>query len=62
MKVQTNLKAGNALETAANQANAVAGQVTSFLGAANKQATDFTTGLVNKTTATWNCLAGAFSA
>jgi len=60
MKVSTDLKAGNSLlEQAQSQAGAAASQVTNLVSNANQQAQGITTGLVNKTTAFWNCLTGS---
>jgi hypothetical protein len=59
MNVSTHLKAGNLLQDASQQAGNYAGQVSNFVGQANQQASSFTTNLVDKTTALWNCLTGS---
>jgi len=66
MKVETNIRAGNALQDAASQASAmasqvsaIAGQATDYVSQANRQASDFTNAVVNKSTALWNCLSSS---
>jgi hypothetical protein len=60
MNVHTDLKAGGVLQNVAAQAEVAASQTAGFLSKANSQAQDFTSSLVNKTTALWNCASNAF--
>ena len=59
MKVETNLKAGNVLQDAMQQAGNYTGKATNFVSQANQQAASFTTSLVDRTTSLWNCLTGS---
>lgn len=56
MKVETNLKAGDFMENAANTMTQAANEVGGFFTKAGQQAKSFTSGVVNKTTSVWNCL------
>jgi len=56
MKVETNIKSGAILESAASAAQQMAGSAGSYLSQASQQAKSLTSSVVNKTTAVWNAL------
>ncbi len=61
MKVETDLKAGSALTSAAQQAEQAAGQVSDFVSKANLQAASFSDNVTTKATSLWNCLQNTFA-
>lgn len=56
MKVETDLKSGAFLQSAANSAVQAANEVNSFVSKAGQQAQSFTHGVADKASNVWNCL------
>ena len=56
MKVETNMKSGAVLDSAASAARQMAGSAGDYLSQASQQAKSLTSSVVNKTTAVWNAL------
>jgi hypothetical protein len=56
MKVETNLKSGTVLDSAASAAQQMACSAGDYLSQASQQAKSLTNSVVNKTTAVWNAL------
>jgi hypothetical protein len=56
MKVETNLKSGALLDSAASAAQQMTGSAGNYLSQASQQAKSLTSSVVNKTTAVWNAL------
>jgi len=56
MKVETNLKSGALLDSAASAARQMAGSAGDYLSQASQQAKSLTGSVVNKSTAVWNAL------
>ena len=61
MKVETNLKAGSVLTDAAQEADQVIDQASSFLANAGQQAQGVSSTVTDKATSLWNCLYNTFS-
>ncbi len=60
MKVETDLRAGNLLTDAAQEADQIKSQVSEYLAGASKQAKDLTSSVTNAATSLWNCLNNTF--
>jgi len=58
MNVQTGIKSGALLDTAASQLNAAASGVSNFVNQAGQEAEQVTSFVTNKATALWNALVG----
>lgn len=56
MKVETGLRSGAAVDSAAQAASQAAGNVQNFFAQASQQAQSLTGKLVDKSTSVWNCL------
>jgi hypothetical protein len=56
MKVETNLKSGALLDSAASAARQMAGSAGDYISQASQQAKSLTGSVVNKSTAVWNAL------
>jgi len=61
MKVETDLRAGNVLDDAAQGANELMNQVNGFLTSASVEAEGLTNTVTTKATSLWNCLVNTFS-
>lgn len=56
MKVETNLKSGAVLDSAASAAQQMAGSAGAYLSQASQQAKGLANSVVHKSTAVWNAL------
>ena len=61
MNVETDLRAGNLLTDASQEADQLVNQVSDFLASAGSQASGVTTTVTDKATSLWNCLYNTFS-
>ena len=61
MKVETDLRAGNLLADATQEADQIMSRVSEFVASAGQQAEGFTSTTTDKATSLWNCLSNTFS-